>query len=697
MNAIIESMNAWGSRFAGFALPMLLQSAVLVALLFALDLALRKRVRATIRYALWMLALVKLALPPSLASPTGAAYWLPAETVGIYSAPAGNPEVTIVKTKLVAAVEGRGMTLLDKGLPRLTWQAVFFAVWLAVASGVGIWVVWRLRMVVGVIQKSAEAPEAAVALLESCRRQLGMKRFIPVRCAAIGSPAICGVLRPVILIPPGLAENLDGAEMRSVLLHELAHYKRGDLWVSHAQILLQIVYWYNPLVWLANASIRRAREQAVDEMVLVEMGGEAQAYPATLLHVAKLGLGRPLAAVGLMGILEPGRGLTKRILHIMNRPLPRTARIGARGLVAVLLLALVALPMACRNKTEPGPQPVAGESAQPGAGATKEELIVTISKEGALTLQNERVTLDDLQKKMAEAARRNPQTTLAIKADKAAAWENVFKVVKAARAAHINVASALSEEGPAPQTKAEAVPPSRADKAPIIPSALRTNGPAGDEVIETIELFDLPLTAAIRQLAMLAELNIQFDSALLNQQAADGTPLSPPSVRERWRRVSPNQALQALLDNYGWQMEQNPNTPIVRIRARDPNAAGPPWTRVNLLEEATTAGAALNEEVETLSFSDLPVPDVIRQLAALVGWNVQFDPRLTHPQDADHHPLPIPTLNETWKNLTPVQALQRTLDMNGWQMTQIPGNPILRVVAKDPKAPEATVKPAPLR
>jgi len=115
------------------------------------------------------------------------------------------------------------------------------------------------------------------------------------------------------------------------------------------------------------------------------------------------------------------------------------------------------------------------------------------------------------------------------------------------------------------------------------------------------------------------------------------------------------------------------------------------------LEEATTAGAALNEEVETLSFSDLPVPDVIRQLAALVGWNVQFDPRLTHPQDADHHPLPIPTLNETWKNLTPVQALQRTLDMNGWQMTQIPGNPILRVVAKDPKAPEATVKPAPLR
>ena len=46
---------------------MFLQSAILIALLFALDLALRKRVRATIRYAVWILALVKLALPPSLA------------------------------------------------------------------------------------------------------------------------------------------------------------------------------------------------------------------------------------------------------------------------------------------------------------------------------------------------------------------------------------------------------------------------------------------------------------------------------------------------------------------------------------------------------------------------------------------------------------------------------------------------------
>ena len=96
------------------------------------------------------------------------------------------------------------------------------------------------RMVVRRDPAKHRSPEAVRVLLESCRNQLGIKRIIPVRCAAIGSPAICGVLRPVILIPPALAENLDKAEMRSVLLHELAHFKRGDLWVNHVQIVLQI-------------------------------------------------------------------------------------------------------------------------------------------------------------------------------------------------------------------------------------------------------------------------------------------------------------------------------------------------------------------------------------------------------------------------------------------------------------------------
>ena len=57
---------------------MLWQSCLLIAVVFALDFVLRKRVRATTRHALWLLVLLKLVVPASLSLPTSLAYWLPA-------------------------------------------------------------------------------------------------------------------------------------------------------------------------------------------------------------------------------------------------------------------------------------------------------------------------------------------------------------------------------------------------------------------------------------------------------------------------------------------------------------------------------------------------------------------------------------------------------------------------------------------
>ena len=76
MNPLIETLNRWGENALHFAWPMLWQSSLLIAVLFAFDFALRRHVRAAIRYALWLVVLVKLLLPPSLALPTGVAWWL---------------------------------------------------------------------------------------------------------------------------------------------------------------------------------------------------------------------------------------------------------------------------------------------------------------------------------------------------------------------------------------------------------------------------------------------------------------------------------------------------------------------------------------------------------------------------------------------------------------------------------------------
>ena len=77
------------------------------------------------------------------------------------------------------------------------------------------------------------------------------------------------------------------------MLHELAHIKRKDIWVNTMQTFLQIFYFYNPLLWIANVIVRRIREQAVDETVLFHLGEKADTYSMTLVDIAEIAFARP--------------------------------------------------------------------------------------------------------------------------------------------------------------------------------------------------------------------------------------------------------------------------------------------------------------------------------------------------------------------------------------------------------------------
>src|SRR5271170_2094727 len=76
MNCFIEFLNQHGEAFLEFAWPMLWQSSLLILVLFAFDSVFRRKVRASIRYALWLVVLLKLCVPPTLALPTSPAWWL---------------------------------------------------------------------------------------------------------------------------------------------------------------------------------------------------------------------------------------------------------------------------------------------------------------------------------------------------------------------------------------------------------------------------------------------------------------------------------------------------------------------------------------------------------------------------------------------------------------------------------------------
>ena len=159
------------------------------------------------------------------------------------------------------------------------------------------------------------------------------------------SPAICGLFHPTVLLPESLVEKLPANQIRAVLLHELIHLRRGDIWVNFAQALLQIVYWWHPLLWPANARVRRVREEAVDDAVMLALAGEADAYAPTLLEVARLAFNRPLASLGLVGILESRNALRQRIERLVNFNTPRRAGLSVVSLLGITAFTALALPM----------------------------------------------------------------------------------------------------------------------------------------------------------------------------------------------------------------------------------------------------------------------------------------------------------------------------------------------------------------
>ena len=318
MNSLILTLNTWAERASGLAWPIFWQSSLLIVALFALDQLLRRKVRAAVRYTLWLLVLLKLLLPPALALPTGVGWWLRSARPA-HPAPR-RAEVTIsyavAPPPAVPAVEPA--TVPTAPLPSLTTSAWLLLTSAGVSAGLLAFMLGRWRQVARDVRAAAPAPAELLRLLPPDRRNVKLKLTDQPQ-----SPAVCGLVRPVILLPRALAEQLPPTQLRAVLLHEAMHLRRGDVWLNCAQALLQIVYWWHPLLWLANARIRRVREEAVDDAVMLALNDEAETYAPTLLEVAKMALPRPLASLGLVGILESRSSLRQRIERLVDFRPPR--------------------------------------------------------------------------------------------------------------------------------------------------------------------------------------------------------------------------------------------------------------------------------------------------------------------------------------------------------------------------------------
>jgi beta-lactamase regulating signal transducer with metallopeptidase domain len=222
------------------------------------------------------------------------------------------------------------------------WLGFCVVVWLAGVAACAVrplvgWLVWRRLVTAG----DAVPAEVARMVSRVCRK-LGVTRSVRIlSSAAVRVPAVSGWLKPVMLVPASLLTALPPSQIEAIIIHELAHVRRGDLAFLLLQTLLETLAFYHPAVWWLSGRLRVEREHCCDDLVVATTGGLA-AYGWALVAVEELrGSRLALAACASDG------SLVSRIHRLVTGveprggawPLPAFAASAVAGIVVAAGLA----------------------------------------------------------------------------------------------------------------------------------------------------------------------------------------------------------------------------------------------------------------------------------------------------------------------------------------------------------------------
>ncbi len=194
-----------------------------------------------------------------------------------------------------------------------------------------IWIIWlaaTLGMVIRKVTiyqsfiryiKAGLAPVADMRILDQLSivaEQAGVKK--PVELCVnplVSSPMLIGFSHPCIVLP---GVDISEKDFRHIVLHELTHYKRGDMFYKWLVQITVCLHWFNPFVYLMGREIAKACEFSCDEAVLAKIGYDnARGYGETLLG-AMAAIRGYKENLGVAGLSENKQLLKERLGAIMD-------------------------------------------------------------------------------------------------------------------------------------------------------------------------------------------------------------------------------------------------------------------------------------------------------------------------------------------------------------------------------------------
>jgi beta-lactamase regulating signal transducer with metallopeptidase domain len=313
-----------------FLLSMSITAAIIIAVLLAARAALRERVSKLFIYPLWGIALFRLLVPVSLQSRFSLINLVSgyiARTVTVPQSAHTMPDVAYVNM-IRAASSYFPVEYKSEAVEHFFMSSA--AVWIC---GTVIFLIISILAYSLAVSRLREAQIIRdEELVKACSQRLNIKGSIKLyESSLVSTPVVLGIIRPRIIIPPGIpAQDLEYA-----LLHELSHIKACDsLWKVTA-VFAACLHWFNPFAWLLLYMLRQDMELACDERVLkVIPDRDRRNYASALVSLAQ----RQNSILTAFG----NTAVRMRILNIAGykrTPLIMTVSSGIVCIILVIVLA----------------------------------------------------------------------------------------------------------------------------------------------------------------------------------------------------------------------------------------------------------------------------------------------------------------------------------------------------------------------
>lgn len=346
----------------GTLMEVSLTMGAVIALLLLLSPLLARRFTPRWRYWAWLFVALRLVIPFNFTLPQGA---VRVEAPAALTAPAYDPQMTAELQQarpygyMVSSVgvwdntahfqvwyhddQGNVFRIFDNPLFRLesvngAWSLTLHweGLWAAGCVISLLWLAWNYAALCRRVRRwarpaGAEAREA----LERQRERLGVSWTVRLlELPGLASPMLMGFLRPAILLPEGLAEDV----LPATLAHELTHFQRRDLWYKLLLALARAVHWFNPLVWLMCRRGGEDVELCCDyDLLRAQDEAARRAYGQAILDQMTAGSGS--AARLTTGFSGNKKEVFRRFRAIMDTTAKKKGRAALTLALAVVLLA----------------------------------------------------------------------------------------------------------------------------------------------------------------------------------------------------------------------------------------------------------------------------------------------------------------------------------------------------------------------